>query len=156
MDKHPVVKRLYSPVIILAACLVILMLFTACGSAPQSKLSIWRGKNIRSYHYQLRINCFCPPEITSPVTVEVRSGELASIRYTEDGRPVTNEFFNRFTTIDKLFDILREAEERKADRISAEYDPVYGFPTNVFIDYLFSAADEELGFAFTGFTPLQD
>jgi len=103
----------------------------------------WASQKIRDYSYTLRIGCFCPPEITSPVLVEVRGGTTKSVSYVSDGRQATNELFRKADTIEELFSVIRESIDQKVDKLTVEYDPSLGYPTEISIDPIETAIDEE-------------
>ena len=138
--------------------LILLAAFIIPGCAPEStfnrSLKLWQSKAVVDYSYELRVICFCPAEVTSPVLVEIRNGVTSSVRYAADNVPATNEFFERFNTVEKLFAVIRDAYNRKADTVSAAYDLGYGVPISVSIDYIKLAVDEELAFTVRNFTPL--
>jgi len=78
------------------------------------------------------------------------------VRYIASGDQASDEFFNRFDTADKLFEVIRDAYDRKADTISVAYDASSGIPISVTIDYLKNAVDEELAFTVGKFELLPD
>jgi hypothetical protein len=106
---------------------------------------LWNSKNILNYRYTYSNGCFCIPEARGPVVIEVRNGVTTSITSVATGQPVSNpEFFERYNTIPKLFDVVGEAIAQKADRIDARYDGQFGYPIQINIDYSFQQADEEV------------
>ena len=97
-----------------------------------------------SYTYTVRVACECPTDVTRPVTVWVDRGSIEYLLYEDDGRPVPFSYSNSFPSIEQLFDAIQDGIDRQADRIDVEYDPTYGYPTSVYIDYDSRTADEEL------------
>ncbi len=70
-----------------------------------------------------------------------------------DGTPLPEDefqLFARYATIDSLFDFTGKTL-RSADEIQVEYDPTYGFPAKVQIDFLKQAVDDELSLSVTNF-----
>ena len=63
--------------------------------------------------------------------------------------------YKRYNTIDKLFGIIQEAINRKAEVVSVAYDQVLGYPTVVSIDQDRSAADDEVTFWIEQFEALK-
>jgi hypothetical protein len=57
-------------------------------------------------------------------------------------------------TIDRIFAELASASVQEAERLEVAYDPTYGFPTEVTIDFVEQVADDELYLSVTGFEPL--
>lgn len=84
-----------------------------------------------------------------PLTIEVQNGKVVSIS-ARDGEDVTPflESYSRSDTIDKLFNIIASAEG-SADELEIEYNPTYGFPSSVWIDYTIKLADDEMGYEVT-------
>jgi hypothetical protein len=97
-----------------------------------------------SYTYTVRVDCECPTDVTRPVTVWVDRGSIEYLLYEDDGRPVPFSYSNSFPSVEQLFDAIQDGIDRQADFIDIEYDPTYGYPTSVYIDYDRRIADEEL------------
>jgi hypothetical protein len=106
----------------------------------------WAAHNISDYSYTLRIGCFCPQEITSPVVVEVRNRTTVSVKYVDSGQPASNSSFDKANTVEDLFAIVRGAISQKADKLTVEYDPSLGYPTQISIDPIKDAVDEETAY----------
>ena len=56
--------------------------------------------------------------------------------------------------MDRLFSVLEAHQGGKADRVTAKFHPVYGFPEQIYIDRIKGAADDELRFVISGFEQL--
>ena len=97
-----------------------------------------------SYSYVVRVVCECPIEVTRPVTVWVDRGSIEYLLYEDDGRPVPFSYSDSFPSVEQLFDAIQDGIDRRADVIDVEYDPTYGYPTSVYIDYDRRMANEEL------------
>ncbi len=116
----------------------------------------WQSASVTHYRFNLRVACFCAFTDKMPMTIEVKDGQIVSIHYS-DGTPVSAQdqlMFERYITIDKLFDFTAQSL-KDADQIEVVYDPTYGFPTTVQIDFIKQAADDELGLFVTDFQALQ-
>ncbi len=90
-----------------------------------------------------------------PLAVEVKDGHVVSMSY-KDGSPVSSQdqqIFANYQTIDALFDFTSQSIH-KADDIKVQYDPTYGFPSGVQIDFSRNAADDELSLSVSDFRPL--
>lgn len=134
--------------LILAGCSA----FPSSGSAVERNLDKWEAQSISDYRFNLNIGCFCPWTDLMPLTIEVRNGKPVSI--TSGGEQITEPYLESFTqydTMEKLFEVILSAQESGADEIKVEYDPVYGFPASVAIDYIELAIDDEMGLYVTGF-----
>ena len=106
-----------------------------------------------SYSYVVRVNCDCPSDVTRPVTVWVDRGSIEYLFYEDDGRPVPLSYASSFPSAEQLFDAIQDGIDRRADQIEVDYDPTYGFPTNVYIDYDRNRTGEELSLTTRGMQP---
>jgi ABC-type glycerol-3-phosphate transport system substrate-binding protein len=139
---------------------VMALLLAACSSASEfdSNLEKWQGMGITHYRYQLMIGCFCPFGQDMPLTIEVENGEVASI-LRADGAPVDSsdpsfETYSAYATIDLVFSEL-ESNLTEADEITVTYDPLYGFPGEISIDYIKEAMDDELYIQVSNFESIE-
>jgi hypothetical protein len=139
--------------------ILIAVLLSSCSYLANSELSSarsrWEAANINHYSYRLSIGCFCAFTQRMPLTIEVKDGQVQSMSY-QDGSPVTEEdrlTFAPYQTIDSLFDFT-SAAIGTADSVTAEYDAMYGYPVNVYIDRAKNAADDEMSLAVSDFKPL--
>lgn len=114
----------------------------------------WEALGIQDYRFVARRVCFCGAEITTPVMVEVRGGEVVSRTYQDTGQPVSATYEGLWPAVEGIFDIIQDAIDREAHRIEVEYDPDLRHPTSIGIDFLEHAVDEELGINVSGFAPL--
>jgi len=137
--------------LILAAC-------SAGGSELSRNQSKWEGAEINHYRFQLSVGCFCLFRSQMPVTVEVKDGEVISIvDVNGEDFPMDDPMSDlvlKHATIDRLFSELGSETVQKADHLTMSFDPTYGFPTEVAIDYIELAADDELYLSASAFEPL--
>ena len=148
--------------------LFILMLVLAACSAVQPKSEVeqardkWQAANISHYRFNLFISCFCVFNEDMPLIIEVKDGAVVSMELTSGKEidPQLLELFQRYETIDKLFDGIEKSfelegsEQGAADKVTVEYDATYGFPTKIDIDFIEQAADDELYLSISGFEAL--
>jgi hypothetical protein len=149
--------------LLLFSLLVLLVLAAAgCGNFQQGRAlsrnrALWESQDISHYRLQLRIGCFCAFMDLMPLSVEVRDGQVVSL-LDASGRPVPGdrlEMLERYAGIDKVFELVDQAISGKADKVTVTYDPTYGFPTQVSIDYIKLAVDDELGLQVSNFEVLE-
>lgn len=115
-----------------------------------SALQKWQDAGLTDYDYSFTRGCFCPEEFVGPYAVSVREEaveqatfkgtDLFDISILEIGR-----YEEIVKTVDGVFEEIERAL-RQADSFTADYDPVLGYPTNVYIDWIANAADEEVGY----------
>ncbi len=141
--------------------LIIAIMLTAC-SALQTKSEVdrasekWQAANISHYRFNLFIGCFCVYTQDMPLIIEVKDGKVVSMKY-QSGKEIESgnlDYFQRFATIDKIFDELKKDLGGEADKVTVEYDETYGFPKQVSIDFIEQAADDELGLTVSEFEKL--
>ncbi len=106
-----------------------------CGGEIDGQRKLWESQRPAGYSYRFQWDCFCPAELLEEVEIAVRGTQVVSVIRAADGSPLPAGSLERYRTVDGLFDLLEEAEERGADEIEATYDPRYGYPTRVSIDY---------------------
>ena len=143
--------------------MLLTLILAACTGVGKSELSRnqskWQDADIAHYRFQLGVGCFCPVGGIMPLTVEVMDGEIVSIvDFNGNDYPSTDpmsELILKYATIDRLFSELGSEPVQEADSLTVNYDPTYGFPVEVAIDYIELAADDELYLSVSGFEPLQ-
>jgi hypothetical protein len=112
---------------------------------------IWENEVVRDYQYRLQVLCFCPPEVTNPVIVEVKGGVTSSVIYVGTGLPVGNTNFIKYDTIDEMFQVIEYAIDQGADEIKVEYDADLGYPARIEIDFIKMAVDDEITYTISHF-----
>jgi len=138
----------------------IALVLAACSMGSQSEIERnqqkWQDANISHYRYNLFVGCFCVFSQDMPLTIEVQDGEVVSMAY-KDGKAVddTNrELFEKYATVDRIFSELETDINGAADEVIVTYDPTYGFPTQVNIDFIKDAIDDELALTISEFEEL--
>ena len=138
----------------------IVLALAACSAGNQSEIERnkekWQDANITHYRHNLTLGCFCVFSQDMPLVIEVMDGNVVSMEY-KSGNPIdtTNrELFERFSTIDRIFSELEADLAGAADEVTVTYDPTYGFPVEVTIDYVKEATDDELYLTISDFEVL--
>jgi hypothetical protein len=109
----------------------------ATGKYQQTEIQLnhnqkkWTAQNIVNYRYIIRIST---SYVRASVTVEVRDAEAKSITYPDSSQLAGYEIFKTADTVDKLFHIIKGAISQEADNITVAYDPMLGYPRDIFID----------------------
>jgi hypothetical protein len=115
----------------------------------------WVATAPPAYRYEVLQSCFCGgPGIGRWLTVIVNDNIVASAWDTETGAFVPPSELGRIPTAEDLFVTLFDAIDSGADELRAEYDPHFGYPTLLDIDYLRNAIDDELVIRARGLVPL--
>ena len=143
--------------------LLLAIMLTACSLSARSEYdqnrSKWESANIPHYRYALFMGCFCPFMNDMPLEIEVNNGEVVSMTRA-DGTIVSPadplyETASPYSTIDRLFASLKADLGGSADEVTVSYDPTYGYPTNISIDVIKQAVDEELSLQISDFEVLK-
>ena len=99
----------------------------------------WNAAGIDDYRYEMRTNCFCPPEYHEWAVVEVRNNQVVSAR-SSDGTPVSAFSLASRKTVDELFDAVRIDHEWVGD-VSFDFDRDLGYPLLISIGAKKNVAD---------------
>lgn len=130
--------------LLLAAC----SFGAASGSEFDQNKATWDNANISHYRYTLSVSCFCAFMDEMPVTIEVENDQVVSITSVkgtsiDSSNTLVYPAVEPYTTIDAMFEQLKTAQA-EAEEITVVYDPTYGYPSSIAIDYIKQAADDEL------------
>jgi hypothetical protein len=132
--------------VVLAAASVV----AACGDpfSPTEELDDareqWESQGIDSYAITVREICFCPRERGGPFRITVRDGRVVSAEYLGEGTGI-EPHANFPRTVDDLFATARAAM-READAVEVRYDPTYSFPSDIRVDRIANAIDDEVSY----------
>jgi len=144
---------LFSLIVILTAC--------SFGASTEFKKNrqAWLDSGITHYRYSLNIGCFCAFRDQMPITVEVQNNEILSMTY-PDGTLIAQtdpnyEIFSKHATIERIFSELEAGLAGAAEEVTVAYDPIYGYPSNIYFDYIKAAADDELSLTISNFEALK-
>lgn len=131
--------------------LTLLLAGGACGAptAPSDADSLaaararWNAQSGPSYSYQVDRSCECVLG-GRRMTVTVSRGAVISAEYVDSGSPVDAALLGYVLTVPDLFDMIQDALDRKAAYLAVTYDPIYGYPTRIQVDYSANAVDDEM------------
>lgn len=142
---------------------MLVFVLAACSLMPGNEFTQnrdkWKLASIPHYRYNLFLGCFCAFTGEMPLTVEVKDGEVISITRA-DGTPVlitdsNFQIYYPYLTMDRLFSQLETDLAGEADEVTVTYDSTYGFPTEIAIDQIKAAVDDELSIQVSNFTVLE-
>lgn len=114
----------------------------------------WQAGGPSAYEFDYRLQCFCGPVTTRPVTVHVEAGEVTAVLFRDGPGEATAEEREFFPTVDELLDRIERTLEQEPVVFEAEYDPELGYPTFVSADVSLQILDEEFAFEVTRLEPL--
>jgi cytochrome oxidase Cu insertion factor (SCO1/SenC/PrrC family) len=141
--------------------LTVFLLFlalTACAGKTELKENQqkWATQNVSHYKFEVTIGCNCPWYNLMPLKIEVEDGQVISMTDNNGQPPPANyaETFNRVASIENLFAILDKAIG-SASKVTVSYDPDYGYPKSIVIDYSKMVYDDEIGYYVKSFEALK-
>jgi Family of unknown function (DUF6174) len=103
---------------------------------------IWANAAVRSYEFAFQYNMFVSPCKLRTLHFKVENGKPLSQRRCRDLQA-------EFGSVPQLFNFLRRALTADHASIDAEFDPNYGYPKRVFVD--FGVVDFFEGFSVSSF-----
>ncbi|BEH15791.1 DUF6174 domain-containing protein [Marinobacter shengliensis] len=119
------------------------------GSIEEAK-ALWQSRGVMGYEVTIEQTCFCPPDLLQPMRVTVREGKVIDIEGLEQPLNHPDILDERRLTIEGLLDLVEQARG-SADKLVVEYDPHYGFPASLEVDYSPFIADDEFSYRLTDF-----
>ncbi len=147
-------RSLPSSVLWSLACLTVAA--TACSDAlgPHeddlvAARASWAEADADDYRFEFQRFCFCDPNSVRLTRIEVSGGTVSSAIYLDVGEPVTG--LSSLPTIESLFDEIEAAIDGEAYLLMADYNPAMGYPTDVPIDFIENAIDDEMSFSVSAF-----
>ena len=102
----------------------------------------WEAHGGAWYTFRLSRECFCVLS-GRQIELSVENGSVTWAQYTDSKSPVENAWFAYLQTVPDLFDLIDDAITRKAASLAVSYDPIYGYPTKISVDYSATVADDE-------------
>lgn len=114
----------------------------------------WHQQKPSRYSYTLQRSCFCSPEFTKPIKIEVNGNSVS--KATVDGLPLPLERRADALTVEGLFNVVRKALDDKVERLDVRYDPTTGMPLSISIDRSQQIADEEMYYSTSEFKALNN
>ena len=98
--------------------------------------ALWKTRSFPDYTYEIRVSCFCPPEVNQWTRVTVRNGVVTAAEAVDPQPQYPVTTLQYWDSIDSIFaDLRRTLTERDAqwylDEVIADFDPVLGYPTNI-------------------------
>lgn len=115
---------------------LLLLLLCSCSNAMavlETNERIWLEEyNLTNYQLLIQLTCMmCDENLLAPVVVSVR-GTSVDARYLRSGEVVPDNLKPRLAlTVDDLFDYIRDGLTDPGLGVTADYDPMRGYPTHV-------------------------
>jgi hypothetical protein len=77
----------------------------------------------------------------------VRNNEIVDVVRKSDGKSVFNQSFQRFRTVEELFDLVGSISPDSVAQFEVQYDGKFGFPKSIYVDTYSDIADEEYAYS---------
>ncbi len=103
----------------------------------------WNTQSGPTYSYKVNRSCECVLG-GRLMAVTVVKGSVTAAEYLDSGSAVELALLTYVLTVPDLFDLIQDALDRKAAYLAVSYDPIYGYPTRIEIDYSANAVDDEV------------
>jgi hypothetical protein len=123
---------------------VALFLTAGCGGQVSTPSQRWDELKLSHYDFELSRVCFCLPR-SEVLKVTVAAGKIVELQDAATGAAVAQDEAPWARTIDGFFDLIEEAE-RKGAKVTVTWDETLGYPTDIAIDWVPRAADDEVRF----------
>lgn len=153
MRRVPTRFAIFAALLVLAACHPVVPTGRPAVNPVAAELlsaqRAWASSGIRSYAYTVEISCFCIHR--GRYDVEVRDGQLASVRDAQTGAPAPESRAEWILTVDQLFERMGQAVQIGTP-VRAVYDARLGYPSEAEIGRL--ADDSATLFRIEGLRPL--
>ncbi|HEX9894501.1 MAG TPA: DUF6174 domain-containing protein [Gemmatimonadales bacterium] len=105
----------------------------------------WLSLRIVDYRYEVIRSCYCGgPAVGQRVVVVVHDDVVVNAWYAQTGEELPASALQHLPTVDDLFLIVDDALRTGADELDVRYDPSFGFPRLIEVDYQRHAVDDEL------------
>jgi len=102
----------------------------------------WTASGIRTYELDREIRCFCY-DGGDTIRCTVVNDSVVSVINLRTHEAVDTKL-HMPATVQDFFDIIEEARSRRAAKVKVSYDPTYGVPTEIDIDWIQRAIDDEV------------
>lgn len=103
----------------------------------------WTEQNLENYRFLYQKLCFCG--FIGKVQITVRDGEVVDGFVLETGDPLPFNELSYVPTIEELFTIIADAQQRDAHQLEVSYSG-QGYPERIIIDYRQNVADDEFSY----------
>lgn len=139
-------------------------LFTNENDDYERALENWQSEKSSNYEFQFSKGCFCPA--LGKVLIEVRADtvyqvlvpgtrEIVYVQIDEQTQIPALEYMpDYFHTISELFDVIKDARNQNAAKITTDFDPNLGYPLSIDIDYIKNAVDDEVSYLISDYKEL--
>lgn len=127
-------RPLSALLVFLAACTLVSPLSPDERRALNAAEARWKSRAFTDYSYEIRVDCFCTPEMTRWTRVFVRGGQVTDVQHVVPDPQFPITMLTLWHPIDTLFVVIRRsAAERNSylEDVDVAFDPALGYPTRI-------------------------
>ncbi len=119
----------------------------------ESAQAAWAAQGKSSYTIDQQWGCGeCAAPFYGKVRITVQNNQITSVISLKDNQPVSQDQWRLFSTVEELFGRVEGFETRTPFKSSVQYDPQYGYPTLVDVNYSEEVMDDEFTITTSGLT----
>jgi hypothetical protein len=108
----------------------------------------WRAYRLSDYVLSEEVVCFCP--VQGPCRVYVQDGRVIDVIRQSDGSDVPEPQRGMHKTVEELFELIARAQADSVAISQVRYDPRFGYPAQLSIDWWPDAVDDEVRYEIRG------
>jgi len=130
-------RNTYRTLFTLAVLILPVLSCNDMGNPPESindPVERWQSYNFHDYSIAQQRHCFCPGT-SGWVLITVRHDAIVAISDLATGSPLPQELWAPYRSVEDLFLLVTELESFDQATRRVEYDPKFGLPTKVGVEY---------------------
>jgi len=104
---------------------------------------LWQRRSSGNYDYLIERQCFCLPDYTRSMWVQVRQGKVVAATYEDTGGAVSKPVLDDLRTIDGWFAYIEKGLSKPFFKLQTRYHPHLGYPEQLVADIHERIADDE-------------
>jgi hypothetical protein len=112
----------------------------------------WLAAEVHDYQFQFNLSCFCMAENHGDLRVVVKNDVVQGATWLNNGEAASAGYLRLIPSLSGVFQKIDAAYASHAEKIELRFNPDYGFPEQVFIDYSTRIADEEFRYTISHFS----
>ncbi len=115
---------------------------------------LWGQQYLMNYRYMLSVSSMGAPDLNQRMLVEVHNNQPTLAIPMDSQRLITSAEQAQYTSIDRLFQVMADAINRRVDYIRIDYDPHLSYPMEISVDPSARQVDDEIHYSIRDFEVL--
>jgi len=125
-----------------------LIQFMSCSNnstAPSTNFyrDLWERTSTDQYVLEQTLQCFCLNGGRQAKFI-FYGDQIGYAMFTDTNEEIPEDQYDRYKSVDDLFDYIDELRKQNPYKLEIEYDPDFGYPTRIYVDRREMIVDEEL------------